>query len=74
MSVSAVVSIDERRDDRSSEMFDLNADIEIKPEVLVLHNPHATVPMPEGLLGPVPELVRRGEQMFWSDKIAIEDL
>jgi hypothetical protein len=72
--VSAVVSIEERRDDRSSEILDLNADIEIKPEVLVLHNPHATVPMPEGLLGRVPELVRRGEQMFWSDKVAVEDL
>ena len=66
--VSAIVSIEERL---HPSILDLEECMfaEVKHEVLVVHNPHALVPLSEELFSDYPQFVRRGDVMFWNDKL-----
>jgi len=65
--VSAIVSIEERL---HPSILDLEECMfaEVKHEVLVVHNPHALVPLSAELFSGYPQFVRRGDVMFWNDK------
>jgi hypothetical protein len=66
--VSAVLSIEDGVKELTPYEFDLDAPLEIQHHVLVLHNPHAAVPLPESVFAGVPQLVLRGERMVWTDR------
>lgn len=38
---------------------------------LVVHNPYAQLPISEDLFQGLPQLVRRGNQMLWTDGAAL---